>query len=212
MTTVREQQVKADDGPEGNARITAANGLVLLVLLAVEGVTVLDVRGMLTLHILLGVILIPPVLLKSATTFWRFAKYYRGAEPYLRKGPPHIILRVLGPLVLLSSLALLGTGLVLVLSKPNHDSVWLTLHQASFIVWVSVMTIHVLGHTLEALRTSRDEFSRAHYTRGRGLRLAAIVLVLVAGVGTAAAVWPTAKTWTTYHFFHDQGKFGGGDH
>lgn len=209
MTTLRRQDVKIDQGPEGNSRITAANGLLLLVLLAVEGVTVLDVRGMLTLHIFLGVILIPPVLLKSATTLWRFAKYYRGAEPYVRKGPPHIILRVLGPLVVLSSLALLGTGLVLVLSKPNRDSVWLTLHQGSFVVWFAVMSIHVLGHTLEAARTSADEFRRAHFTRGRAIRLAAIVLVLVAGVGTAAAVWPTAKSWTTYHGFSDH---GGGDH
>jgi hypothetical protein len=209
VTTVRDQEAKTARGPEGNSRITAANGLVLLVLLAVEGVTVLDVRGMLTLHIFLGLILIPPVLLKSATTFWRFAKYYRGAEPYVRKGPPHIILRVIGPLVVLSSLSLFGTGLVLVLSKPNHDSAWLTLHQGSFIVWFAVMTIHVLGHTLEAARISADEFRRTSFTRGRSIRLAAIVLVLVAGVGTAAAVWPTAKTWTTYHDFHD---FGGGDH
>jgi hypothetical protein len=212
VTALREQDVVADDGPEGNSRITAANGLVLLVLLAVEGVTVLDVRGMLTLHIVLGVILIPPVLLKSATTFWRFAKYYRGAEPYVRKGPPHIILRVLGPIVLLSSLALLGTGLVLVLSNPKHDSAWLTLHQASFIVWVAVMTIHVLGHTLEAVRISRDEFRRDKFRRGRAVRLAAIALVLVAGVGTAAAVWPTAKTWATDHDFSNFGKFNGGDH
>jgi len=77
-------------------------------------------------------------------------------------------------------------------------------------VWFAVMAVHVLGHTVEAARTSADEFRRGHFARGRAIRLAAIVLVLVAGVGTAAAVWPTAKSWTTYHDFHEGGD--GGDH
>ena len=55
-----------------NARLTAANAAVLLVLLAAEGVTILRVRALLTPHVFIGVVLIPPVLLKMASTSWRF--------------------------------------------------------------------------------------------------------------------------------------------
>lgn len=49
-------------GPAGNARLTAWTGAVLFLLLAVEGVTVLDVRGLITWHVVVGVVLIPPAL------------------------------------------------------------------------------------------------------------------------------------------------------
>src|SRR5947209_20428521 len=97
-------------GVEGNSRLTAATGTLLTLLLLVEGFTILDVRGYITLHAAVGLILIGPVALKLASTMYRFARYYRGSEPYVRKGPPHIVLRVLGPLVLLTTLAVLGTG------------------------------------------------------------------------------------------------------
>ncbi len=56
----------ADSGVEGNSRLTSATGIVLLVMLAVEGYTILNVRGLITLHIFLGIMLVGPVLLKIA--------------------------------------------------------------------------------------------------------------------------------------------------
>ena len=56
-------------------------------LLAAEGVTILWVRELLTPHVFIGMVLVPPVLLKVARTGWRFARYYRGAPAYRRKGP-----------------------------------------------------------------------------------------------------------------------------
>jgi len=50
----------------GNARLTAANAAVLLALLAAEGVTILRVRQLLSPHVFIGVVLIPPVLVKVA--------------------------------------------------------------------------------------------------------------------------------------------------
>jgi hypothetical protein len=208
VSTLSERAIE-DDGVEGNSRLTSANGMLLLVMLAVEGVTILDVRGMLTLHIFLGIMLIPPVLLKSATTLYRFTKYYRGNQPYVRKGPPHIVLRVLGPLVVLTSLALLGTGVGLLAVTPDENSTLLTLHQASFIGWVSVTTIHVLGHIIEAARFSWADVRSSHAPSGRPLRLITVVVVLFAGVGLAAALMPSAHSWTSTHFNHD---FRGGDH
>jgi hypothetical protein len=181
-----------DDGVEGNSRLTSGLGMILLVMLAVEGYTILDVRGMITLHIFLGVMLVGPVLLKVASTLYRFVRYYSHDAAYVRKGPPHIVLRVLGPLVTLSSLALLGTGIAL-LYVHSDGGFLLTLHQASFIVWVSVMTLHVLGHLREAAVTSWAEVRR--FAPRRRLRLAALVLAVVVGVGGAAALMPSATYW-----------------
>ncbi|HEY8316020.1 MAG TPA: hypothetical protein VIG35_04075, partial [Gaiellaceae bacterium] len=56
------------DGPERNLRLTALTGAVLLVLLAVEGFTLLSLRAMLSLHIFIGILVVPVVLLKLGST------------------------------------------------------------------------------------------------------------------------------------------------
>src|SRR5450759_4484295 len=58
----------ADAGVEGNARLTSTTGMVLLALLAIEGLTILSVRSLITLHVFLGILLIGPVLLKTGST------------------------------------------------------------------------------------------------------------------------------------------------
>jgi hypothetical protein len=47
---------------ESNGRLTASNAAVLLVLLAAEGFTILGIRQMITPHVFIGMVLIPPVL------------------------------------------------------------------------------------------------------------------------------------------------------
>ena len=63
-------------GTEGNRRLTAATAAVLLVLLAAEGATLLAMDSLLSVHMFLGMLLIPPVALKLASTGYRFARYY----------------------------------------------------------------------------------------------------------------------------------------
>ena len=187
-------------GVEGNARLTAVNGTLLVVLLAVEGITILAVRQMITLHVYLGLLLVGPVLLKTGSTGYRFIRYYTHAAPYARKGPPHPILRILGPVVILGSLAVLGTGIGLVFTGPDHAEPLLTLHKASFIVWFAVTTVHVLGHAIAAGRTTWRELrdpSATPAARGRRWRAAAIAAALIAGVGLATALTPAAHAWTT---------------
>lgn len=190
---------------EGNSRLTAVNGMMLLVLLAVEGVTVLNVRGMITLHIYLGILLIGPVLLKSVSTIYRFVRYYTGAPAYVQKGPPHPILRVLGPFVIFSSVAVLGTGIGLIFVGQAHREPLLTLHQASFIVWLVVVTIHVLGHLFHASTTTWRELRDPQVdpaVRGRRWRLVAVAASLVIGVGLATALMPSAHSWTSQPIEH----------
>jgi len=197
----------ADVGVEGNSRLTSMTGMVLLVLLAVEGFTVLSVRQMITLHVYLGGLLLGQIMLKCATTTYRFVRYYRGSEPYVRKGPPHVILRVLGPVVIVSTLALLGTGIGLIATGPDHREPLLTLHQASFVIWFGAMAIHVLGHTVAAGADIVREYRSARSSpvaRRRSLRLLAVGLSIVAGVGVASALLPSAHSWTSGQFQRDE--------
>jgi len=175
---------KDDAGVAGNARLTAANAAVLLVLLAIEGVTVLRVRALLSPHVFVGMVLIPPVLLKVGSTTWRFARYYRGAPAYRRKGPPPILLRLLGPVVIILTLVLLASGVGLLLAGRSWLPLLLKVHKASFVLWFCAMTVHVLGHLGEVFRLApRDWLRRTRPdVTGAGLRQWLIAASLVAGV------------------------------
>ena len=195
-------------GPAGNARLTAWTGLVLLVLFVAELVTLLDVRGLISWHLALGVILIPPALLKTATTGWRILRYYSGSAPYRRAGPPPMLLRLLGPLVVLSTLALLGTGVTLVLlgESSSHDTLVtlvgfrvdpLTLHQAAFVVWGAVTGVHVLARAIPAWRLVLG-------TRVPGPGLRWLSLIIAAAVATVGAFWVLGSSADWKHR-HDDG-------
>ena len=69
-TRKKRQAPRADraGGGMGNARLTSTIASILLVLLAFEGITVLHVGSLLTLHVFLGLVLIPPIALKIAST------------------------------------------------------------------------------------------------------------------------------------------------
>ncbi len=194
-------------GVEGNTRLTAVNGMVLLVLLAAEGVTILSIRQMITWHVYLGLLLVGPVVLKSASTGWRFVRYYSRSHPYVQKGPPHPILRVLGPIVMISTFAVLGTGIGLIFTGPDHREPLLTLHQASFIVWIGATGIHVLGHIVHAGTTTWRELrdpSATPATRHRRWRAVAVAVALIAGVGLATTLTPSAHAWTSLQHQHDE--------
>ena len=148
-------------GPAGNARLTAWTGLVLLVLAAAELVTLLNVGTLISWHVVIGTLLIPPALLKTASTGWRIVRYYGGNPAYRQAGPPPLLLRVLGPGVVVSTLALLGSGIVLVLLGQARSRTvivtaigqrvdWLTVHQGLFIVWAVLAGLHVLARTVPA--------------------------------------------------------------
>ena len=187
-------------GSEGNARLTGLSATVLLVLLAAEGATIPFLRSYLTLHIFLGVLLIPPVVLKTATTAWRFARYYMGAPAYVAKGPPHAFLRVLiAPLVVASTAGLFGTGVLLIALHPQRGLV-LGLHKASFIVWVGAMSVHVLAHALKLPPLMRADLARA--LPGSWARQFLVAAAIVAGLIAALATLPLAHDWVNWAVLH----------
>ncbi|HVB51533.1 MAG TPA: hypothetical protein VND89_07365 [Acidimicrobiales bacterium] len=184
-------------GVEANQRLTASTALVLLILLTVEGVTVVQVRSLLTLHVFIGMLLVPPVLVKLGSTTWRFAKYYVGSDEYRRKGPPPLALRVLGPFVAVLTIVVFASGILLLLGPTSLRSQFLLLHKASFVLWFVVMTIHVLGHFGETLRVSaKDWSSRAsQVVAGSKNRRRALSASLVVGLILAFATIPHVGSW-----------------
>jgi hypothetical protein len=121
-------------------------GAVLLILLAVEGFTILRIGRLLTWHFFIGMLLLGPVALKAGSTMYRFTRYYTGHPEYTRKGPPAPLLRLLGPCIVLLTAGVFGSGIMLAVTGPDGRGQWLFIHKASFILWVGAMTIHVLAY------------------------------------------------------------------
>jgi hypothetical protein len=143
--TTREPGQRAN--PAGNERLTAMTGVVLLVLFAAECLTLLNLGQLLTLHFFLGMLLLGPVALKAGSTLWRFTRYYTRSEPYVRRGPPHLPQRILGPFVILTTVAVLGTGVVLAFQGQGPGSEqWHQLHREAFLVWVVVIVLHLASY------------------------------------------------------------------
>jgi hypothetical protein len=190
-------------GSEGNARLTASTGVILLLLLAVEGVTILAIRPLLSLHVFIGLMLIPPVVLKLSVTGYRFARYYLRADEYLRKGPPMLLMRMLvAPVLVAATIAVFATGVALVVVGPQGGIV-LGLHKVSFVVWGVAFALHVLVYALRVPRLVAADWARSRRTSGAALRSGILALALVAGLTLALVVLPAASPWL---------HRGGGDH
>jgi hypothetical protein len=189
-----------DEGVAANARLTGSAAAVLFVLLAAEGVTVLSVRGLLNLHVFLGMLLVPPVLLKMGSTGWRFVRYYRGSPAYRRKGPPPVLLRLLGPFIVALTVILFASGIALILAPRSMRDTLLFLHKASFVLWFGAMTIHVLAHLIETARLAPLDWARRtrRDVAGAGTRQWTLAISLAAGLVLGLAMLgPTAS----YHRF-----------
>jgi hypothetical protein len=187
------------DGVAANARLTGALAAALLVLLAAEGVTIPFIGQLLGPHIFIGVLLIPPVALKMASTGYRFARYYTHDGPYVAKGPPPLALRVLAPGVVLTTLALFGTGVALLIAGPPSGTL-IFAHKLSFIAWVGLMTLHVLGHLLEVPRLAtadwRRQGPREARLAGAGARTLALTAAIGAGLVLALLTFSMAEPWS----------------
>ncbi len=197
-------------GTDGNERLTAATGAVLIVLLAVIGVTILRLRPLLSVHLFVGMALIPPVLLKMGSTGYRFVRYYTANPRYRRKGPPAAPLRIIAPMVIATTVTVLGTGVVLLFVGPSSRETWLPIHKISFFVWVAFTGLHVLGHLTELPGALRADYGPAarltEDVTGRSGRALALGGALVAGMVLAVLLIPEFAAWTTNaDVFHHNG-------
>jgi hypothetical protein len=168
---------EAAAGVIGNARITGTFGAVVFVLLFVEGLTVLRVGSLISMHVFVGMLLVPFVVVKMASTGYRFMRYYAGRAAYADKGPPPLILRLLGPVVVGTTVTLLATGIGALLTHGRAR--WLLLaHKISFVLWFGAMTIHVLWHALEtpALAVADLRLAARRQVPGATARIALVVV------------------------------------
>ena len=172
-------------GVEANARLTATTGLLLVVLFFLEGLTIPVIGRFLTWHVAIGLALIPPVLLKIGSALWRFGHYYWGDRRYVRAGAPHPVLRVLGPLVIISTVVVIASGVALWLVGPT-DRLLLRVHQLSFVLWFIVVAVHLVAHLARATRLAtadrRDARRRVSGRPGAGTRRWVVAVSLVIGV------------------------------
>ena len=202
-------------GPAGNARLTAWLGLILLVLFVAECVTLLDLHGLISWHLVLGTVLVPLTIAKTLVTGWRIARYYTGSAAYRQAGPPPLLLRLLGPLVVLTGLAVLGTGLALValgsstftpiVTIAGQQVTALMLHKLTFVAWLLVVGAHTLVRLVPALQLTIGR-KLGSGLPGPRTRAAILALTLVLGVGGGFVLLDHAGYWSrTYRFSHDNG-------
>jgi hypothetical protein len=183
-------------GTEGNEILTSATAVVLIGLLAAEGYTIVNMHGLVTAHMFIGLVLIPPVALKLGSTGYRFARYYTGSRPYRAKGPPRLPLRVLAPVLVAATLAVFVTG-VLLLAAGHKAGAVLQLHQLSFIVWGVVFAVHLLAYLPRMVRSLRA--ARREAVPGASLRGMLVAAAVGGGVALALALLPTIDAWHGGH-------------
>ena len=180
-------------GVIGNERLTALVSLVLLVLIIVELVTSAFLRVWLATHTVVGVLLAGPLLVKMGSTGWRFLRYYTRAPAYVRRGPPPLVLRVLSPVLLVTTLVMIGSGIGLVVTGPLQP--FLLTHVFSALVWLPLIAAHSLAHLQQVPRSIASDWSTRQGSRfhaGRGLRLGINLGALLFGVIGAWLLFPAA--------------------
>ncbi len=201
-----------DGGTTGNGRLTSTTGAVLIVLLAAIGVTIIRIGQLLSVHMFVGMLLIGPLALKLASTGYRFVRYYTHNAPYVRKGPPATPLRLLAPLVVLSTLVVFGSGVALLFAGPSSRDTLLPIHKLSFFAWVALTAIHVLAHLPEVARSLRADYGGrprgaaavqwSGELNGRAGRTLSLAGALASGAVLAILVIPQFGPWLSAHHFH----------
>jgi len=188
-------------GVAGNARLTGTTAAILLVLLAAEGFTILQIRPLLKEHIFIGMLLVPPVALKIGTTFYRFARYYLNDPSYRKKGPPPVVLRMLGPALVVVTVVLFATGIALLYVRGSMLQTLLFLHKASFVLWFGVMAIHVLGHIGDTAKLAPRDFLRRTRRKVSGAGARNIALVTTLAIGALLGLALISRTqWFLFNF------------
>ena len=180
------ERPEQDAGVQANARLIGYASIVLLIPLMAEVVT--GVRIGLLAHALIGFLLIPPLLLKLGSVGYRFLRYYTGELRYRQAGPPELVMRLLGPVLVLLTVVLFATGIELWLFGYRFGSRWATWHKASFVLWFLVVTVHVVAYSRRtgvlALADSRARLP------GAPARRSLVIASLVLGAALLVAMLP----------------------
>jgi hypothetical protein len=181
-------------GTQGNEILTSAAAVVLIGLLVAEGITIVHMHGLLSAHMFIGLVLIPPVLLKLGSTGYRMVSYYAGSRAYRLAGPPLLPLRLMAPVLVASTIAVLASG-VLLLAAGHKSSSVLTIHKLSFILFAVVLAVHLLAYVPRVVRSLRSDWgaARRHSVPGAGARAMLVAAAAGGGAALALALLPTIQ-------------------
>ena len=200
QTHMDERNVDDLSAVVGNERMTALAGAVLLVLILVELVSAAILRALLSVHVFAGVLLAGPLIVKLGSTCSRFLRYYTGSLAFVRRGPPRLALRAMAPLLIATTLVVIGSGIGLVVTGPTRAGLLLPLHGFSTLFLLPLIAIHVFAHIRRVPRLVADDWSN-HPTEqapGRGLRLAVNLGALTLGALAAILLLPAAAPWIAW--------------
>jgi hypothetical protein len=207
----------AGGGTAGNERLTSATGAVLIVLLAVIGVTIVRLGPLLSVHLFVGIVLIGPLLLKLSATGYRFVRYYTSNPAYVRKGAPALPLRLIAPVFIASTLVVFASGFALLFIGPSSRGTLLPIHKVSFIVWIAFASLHVLAHLPTMWRGVRADYHRpvrgraraweqrlhpSERANGRTGRVISLASALAFGLVLAIVLIPQFAPWISAHNLH----------
>jgi hypothetical protein len=198
--------------PEGNERLTATIGVVLIVLTLVELATLLlGLHQFLSLHVFLGLVLIPPVALKLGSTGWRFTRYYTRAVPYRVRGAPQLAMRLLAPVLVVATIALFGSGVAMGLLHGRSLRLARQLHGPASVAWMLIVGLHVLVYLRRALISTKDDIDPASRLAVRGANARSLLLVsaLVAGLLIGVGTLSVQHRWLHLPPKHDHRDGGG---
>jgi hypothetical protein len=199
--------------PGGNERLTAAVGLLVLAPVVVEVATVLlGVHTFMSVHVFLGLALIPAVLLKLASTAWRFARYYLRSREYVALGPPQIAMRLLAPLFVGATIALFGSGVAMGVLHGQSLQIARQVHGPSSVIWLGLLGLHVLVYLGRAVRRTAEDLLPTMRSQARGAiaRTCALATVVICGLVLGGATVPAQHRWVDLpRDHHDHGDRSG---
>jgi hypothetical protein len=176
-------------GVAANERLTASLGAVLFVLLVAIAITVLYVQRLLLEHYIVGLLLTPPVVMKLASTGYRFSRYYMHDRDYRLAGTPPLLLRFgVAPVLALSTVAVFVTGLELWLVGLRFGSVWMTAHTVSAVVFVIAVGLHLIAHARRSAAAALEDMAEPS-SHNASARRSIVVGVLILGAVLAAAAF-----------------------
>lgn len=193
--TLDRVAVRLPGGPRGNRHLTALLGAVLLVgTLAELGTLMLGLQRTLPLHIAIGVALVPVVALKLVSTGWRMLRYYTNEPAYRREGPPRSLLRAIAPLLVGATVALLASGVGLILAGP-HAQFFRAVHGASFTFFLVLVGVHAVAHLPKLRRFAFADWVTGRRAPGHFVRRTIVTFTVIAGGALAFAAVQSAGPW-----------------
>lgn len=140
----------------GSLEATAAVALVLLLALAVQALTVVELGHLLALHVAVGAGIGALALAKVVSVARRALAWHRG-EAWARARPaPTLVARALGAALVAATAAVLATGATILLVGHTEVLAAREAHIVAFVVWAGLVALHLLRNGLRALVASLD--------------------------------------------------------